>query len=378
MNTELWSRIKAVNIVSDDWGMCAWCPTAQVYEEIHPFEYMRTPWSSGTLETPRDMEVLFSLLEEFRGGDDLPCMIQPFCVISSPDYAAIKANGFTEYVDFSLEVGVSQGWDRGDLAAKAREGWQRGVWQPGYHGRAHHFSPRRWVERLREGDEWAVYAFERNTYVSETVSNRLPEYSGMSEPEQVAWLEEGLARFEQAFGFPARAARNSDFTPRTREVLADHEVRAVLSNRFVDDPEDSLMVLPRPIDFEPFLTADHENVVAHTLALIEESWDSGQPAVVSTHRRNYKGFDQGDVARNFEYLHELLGALSLFYPEVVYLCGDEVSQLDRTGYSVVQRGDRTICRNYGEEVVSVNLLLNGDICDMTLPVGETVINTREI
>jgi len=127
-----------VNIVSDDWGMCAWCPTAQVYEEIHPLEYMRTPWPSGILETPRDMDVLFALLEEFRGGGDLPCVIQPFYVVSSPDYAAIEANGFTRYADISLDAGASPGWERG-------------VWQPGYHARAHHFSPRRWIERLQTG-----------------------------------------------------------------------------------------------------------------------------------------------------------------------------------------------------------------------------------
>lgn len=197
----VWSETKAILRVSDHWGMCAWCPTVSVYEEMRTVEFMRNPWSSGTLETPSDMERPFGLLERFRGGEDLPVLFVPMYIMGSPDLARVESSGYGPYTDVGFDAGVPRGWERGDLKEKGREGIERGVWNPGYHARAHHFSPRRCLERLRQGGEWAQYASTRNVYVCETVPACLPEYAGIRESEQVAWVADGLARFERAFGF---------------------------------------------------------------------------------------------------------------------------------------------------------------------------------
>lgn len=379
MSGDVWTRKKALLIISDDWGMCAWCPTVSIYEEMRTLEFMRNPWSSGTLETPADMERLFRLLGRFRGGDDLPAVFVPMYIVGSPDFAAIEANRFTEYVDVGFDEGVPRGWERGDLAAKARDGIDRGVWHPGYHARAHHFSPRRWMERLREDDEWAHFAFQRNVYVCETVPDRLPEYDGMDGGEQVAWVSEGLARFERAFGYRPGSARNSDLTPRVVDTLVSGGVRAVTDEGPVKASEEAaedtgLTVLPHLISFEPFLSADHEDVVARTLAQIELAWAAGGPAAISTHRRDYKGFDQGDVERNFARLRELLEGVARRHPDAVYLCADEVAQLTQRGYSVVQRGMRTICRNYAaDRPVAAEVEIAGEACELAVPPGEMVV-----
>ncbi len=373
MNGNVWTRKKALTFISDDWGMCAWCPTVSVYEEMRALEFMRNAWSSGTLETPADMERLFRLLAGFRGGDDLPALFVPMVIVGSPDFAAVEANGFRSYIDVGIDVGVPRGWERGDLAAKAREGIDRGVWHPGYHARAHHFSPRRWIERLRAGDAWAHFAFQRNVYVCETVPDRLPEYAGMDEAEQVAWAEEGLARFERAFGFRPGSARNSDLTPRSIDVLVAWGVRATTDEGPVARSSKRITVLPHLINFEPFMTADHEDVVGRTLAEVEEAWAAGRPAAISTHRRHYKGFDQGDVERNFACLRALLARVARRHPDAIYLCGDEVAQLTRREFSIVQRGRRTICRNYGDRPVDITLEISHTSYEFTVPPGELVI-----
>ena len=86
MHSSVWAKQKALLIISDDWGMCAWSPTAQVYEEMHPLKFMHNPWSSGTLETPADMERLFALLESYCGCDGLPALFQPMYIVGNPDF----------------------------------------------------------------------------------------------------------------------------------------------------------------------------------------------------------------------------------------------------------------------------------------------------
>ena len=231
MEARLWARKKALLIQSDDWGMCAWCATSQAYEDLHPLGFMRTPWSAGTLETPADMERLFALLEHFHGGDGLPALFEPIYMVGSPDYDAIAANGFTAYVDAGLDQGVASGWERGDIVGKARDGMTRGVWHPGYHGRAHHFSPGAWTERLRRGEERAHFAFRRRSYVSENVADRLPEFDGMGDTERYAWVSEGLNRFERAFGYRARSTRNHDYSGSDREPCARSSMVACVASR---------------------------------------------------------------------------------------------------------------------------------------------------
>jgi hypothetical protein len=374
MSDSVWSKVKALVIVSDDWGMCAWCPTVSVYEEMHTLEFMRNPWSSGTLESPADMERLFSLLEQFRGGDDLPALFMPMYIVGSPDFAAIEATGFATYADVGIDEGVPRGWERGDLAAKAREGICRGVWHPGYHARAHHFSTQRWMERLHAGDEWAHHAFGRNVYVCETVRDRVREYARMGQDEQVDWVMEGIDRFERAFGVSPGSARNSDLTPSVLDALTERGVRAVTDEGPLKESDHRLVVLPRLIQFEPFMTADHEDIVARTLADIETRWADGRPAALSTHRRNYKGFDPGDVERNFARLRELLQAVADRHPDAVYLCGDEVAQLTRRGHSIIRRGRRIICRNYGQERVRAIISAGGHEHELALLPGETIVN----
>ena len=364
-------------IISDDWGMCAWSPTAQVYEEMHPLKFMHNPWSSGTLETPADMERLFALLESYCGCDGLPALFQPMYIVGNPDFETIKTSGFAAYVDIGLDQGVPEGWERGNLVAKAREGTARGVWHPGYHGRAHHHSPERWMHRLRERDEWARFAFERKMYVCELVRDRQPEYSTMDNDQLQVWIGEGLARFQRAFGYMPSSARNGDFTPSAIRALAGKGIRAIVKDGTTDGWDDRVYPLSPLIHFEPFLTADHQDVVSRVLSEIEREWASGGPAILSTHRRNYKGFDQGDVERNFACLRELLGGIAGCHPDAVYLCGSEIAQLARSGISTIRRGEHIICRNYGEHTASVTVDIDNAQFSLSVPVGELIIRLKE-
>ena len=104
---------------------------------------------------------------------------------------------------------------------------------------------------------------------------------------------------------------------------------------------------------------------------------AGQPAAISTHRCNYKAFDLAGVERNFRCLRELLAAIAVGHPDAIYLCGDEVAQLELQGYSIATRGDRIICRNYSETALPVSVEVAGEVLSVTLPRGELLIRSDE-
>jgi hypothetical protein len=192
---------------------------------------------------------------------------------------------------------------------------------------------------------------------------------------------EGLNRFERAFGYLARSARNWDFLPgQGRLALATcaaQGLRCVQTDGEFEDPDTGLLFLRRPVNFEPFLTADHEDVVERALADLAQGWARGEPGLLSSHRRNYKSFDLAGVERNFAALEALLQGIARRFPDAIWLCGDEVEQLDRQGWSVVRRGPRLVCRNYTGAPVDVGPAETGLAHGLALPRGETVIRVPE-
>ena len=238
-------------------------PTEESYHATRHEELMQTRWSSGSLETPADLERTFQLLEAHLGGDGQPIVFEPYYIVGSPDYDAIRASEFRYYVDVGLDQGVSQGWERGDIVAKAREGIERGVWSPQYHGRTHHFSHHRWLKRLREGEPRAVRMFAHRMYVCENVRERVPEHEDMAEPERKEWVRGAMGYFIRSFGFAPTSVRNSD-EAEIAWATQGIEIRVGASDREGEDqtgkrsPLADLWYSGSAINFEPFQTADQE------------------------------------------------------------------------------------------------------------------------
>lgn len=348
-----WKEHPAVVVWSDDWGMNAWAPTEEAYNATKHEELMQTRWSSGSLETPEDLERTYQLLEAHHSGDGQPIVFEPYYIVGGPDYEAIRANGFRHYVDFGLDQGVSQGWERGDIAAKAREGIERGVWAPQYHGRTHHFSHHRWLKRLREGEARAQRMFAHRMYVCETVKERVPEHEDMAEPERKEWVRGALSYFIRTFGFPPTSVRNSDEAEiawatqglQIRVGVADREGENQTGKH---SPLCDLWYAGRAINFEPFQTADQEDILTRVQAETVAAWQANRPAFISSHRRNFTAFTD-DVDNNFAVWDSYLSWLEEMHPNNVFLTMPEVRQLWENGTSSRRYGDIIVFRNWTDK-----------------------------
>ena len=352
-STVNWHKHPAVVVWSDDWGMNAWAPTEEAYHATRHEELMQTRWSSGSLETPADLERTFQLLESHRGGDGQPIVFEPYYIVGGPDYDAIRASAFCHYVDIGLDQGVYPGWERGDIVAKAREGMDRGVWAPQYHGRTHHFSHHRWLARLRANEALAQRMFDHHMYVSETVRERVPEHEDMPEPERKEWVRGALSYFIRAFGSPPASVRNSD---EAEIAWAAHGIgiRVGVANREGRDqtgersPVADLWYAGSAINFEPFLTADQEDILARVQAETAAAWQANRPAFISSHRRNFTAFTD-DVETNFAVWDSYLSWLESEHPTHVFLTMPEVRGLWESGMASRRYGSTLIFRNWTDK-----------------------------
>ena len=345
-----WKRHPALMVWSDDWNMCAWAPDRATYEATRHLPFMRTRWSAGTLETAPEMEDFFAVLRRHTGGDGILPVFEGYYVVGNPDYDAIEANGFQSYVDVGIDAGVSPGWERGSFLDVARQGIDEGIWNPQYHHRTHHFSGAAWVRRLQAGDPTARQMFARLMYVSEEVKDRTRE-NDQPGPEPFTWIREGVDRFRRAFGYTPASIRNGE--------QDDEPVAATGIQTYVNMPDINgqhatgrrstvadLFYIGRARDFEPFMVDD--DVVSRSLADVVTEIESGRPAALSTHRRNYVSF-AGDVPRNLALLDEMLATIRREIPEVSYLTSDEVRQLWETGTSVRMHGTKAVLRNWTDD-----------------------------
>ena len=348
-----WKEHPAVVVWSDDWGMNAWAPTEEAYNATRHEELMQTRWSSGSLETPADLERTFQLLEAHRSGDGQPIVFEPYYIVGSPDYDAIRAAEYRHYVDIGLDQGVSQGWERGDIVTKAREGIERGVWAPQYHGRTHHFSHHRWLRRLREDEARAHRMFAHLMYVCETVQERVPEHEDMAEPERKEWVRGAMSYFIRAFGYPPASVRNSD-EAEIAWATQGIGIRVGVSDREGEDqtgktsPLADLWYAGRALNFEPFQTADQEDILARVQAETTAAWEANLPAFISSHRRNFTAFTD-DVDNNFAVWDSYLSWLETQHPANVFLTMPEVRQLWETGASSRRYSNTIIFRNWTDK-----------------------------
>lgn len=356
------AKFQAIAFHSDDWGYCGCVPDRTAYETLVQLFEKRSGragrvLAQSTLETPQDLERLFEVLEGHRDLHGRHPVFQSAYIVSNPDYAAIQASGGTHFLDVALPQ-VPRGWERGDIVAKAREGIRRGVWSPVFHG-ACHFHPGRWMRRLKAGSE-EQQALGNGCFLG-TGSQDDFEFAGSwGSREDQGRLKLGIKRFSALFGTPEIAVlpcyaweqglervlsrcgirylqgKNHQIHRRT---LLD-KVRGKLSN-FVGMKDSAkswqiktgdyaigtgISYVCRNVYFEPYQQPDMniKDVVAQALGRILEVWESGQPAVVISHRANYASIDCQVVDRGVRGLNLLLQQLKRLHPETRFLNDPEL------------------------------------------------------
>ena len=371
-----WQRFPSAVFESDDWGACESAPEVDVAAKILMLhkKLLKSDYSPvTTLENPVQLERLFQILEKHKGADGLPAVFTAFVCTGNPDFKKICANGYTKYEDIGLNTGVPAGWERGDVAGKLREGFERGIFHPEFHSTLHHTSPHLWLERLREDSDIGKLArgmFDMNCYAQR---EHLPEYHGMNVREQNKWVKKGIERFKKIFGFMPSAAVTSDAFPETELVWSMNGINTICLKNCRTNNGETVVYVTKPWNMQDAYSKigdynELKDVVYITRNAFFESgmapgWDDSaedvlsvvkrnikefnEPAIISTHRINYVSFDNEMVEKRYFELEKLLNGLSKM--KINFLTTSEVGQLYRQGWSERKFGSKTILRKWHKD-----------------------------
>ena len=366
-----WTRLRAVVLESDDWGLCAWSPDSQAWRALADQPPFRTPsgkrYAGSTLESAEDVKAISDTLIEFRGGDGFPPVWQANTVMSSPDYARLEPPGFAvEHLPLLDFPNVPSRWQRPRLWEQVSIARMAGLWWPELHG-LHHLPEHTWLTALRRGENDARRAHEHQSPVCSAVEAS-GEYAA-TEPEAVRArnLELAVTKFRSLFGRLPGSVCPPDYRwddrlesdaerlgiptiqgkpeqlghalPRLRRILLTFQWPHTRGPHFY---------LPPRIAFEPAAQPRNAAKVGAEAAAraVKRAWQRGQPAIVSTHRMNYVHLDHAHAEEGRTALRELL--VKLEREGAVFLTDREVYELQTRRWSVREIGARgVLVRYYG-------------------------------
>jgi hypothetical protein len=308
------------------------------------------------LETRADLEALFDVLTAVRDARGLPAVMTAYALCANPDFARIRAERRYAFEPLpetfarctAEHPGAYEGaWELW------REGVERGIFQPQFHGREHIN-----VALIEAKLAMADADLEANLGVDSMAGlHGLPDMPGVGfthafggdDPKQLAGqrhiLKDGLERFEQVFAF-----RSLTFTPPAQRLnpgllgalrpaglltldrpfveRRDRGFRQIIPRlNFPTRPRATrLGTIVRTVSFEPGQRL-YADPVGHALAQIELAFRSGKPAVVSSHRANFSGHIEPNNRREgLRALKDLLERIVALWPDVRFISADQLAR----------------------------------------------------
>lgn len=379
------ARYPVVVCESDDWGACEIVPRP-CRDEYHALLKRHGHQSADgvTLETAAELTAVQEVLGSVRGRDGFPAVFTAFTCMGNPDFAAIAASDFRTYHDIPLGQGFPSPWDGTGVLEQMHQGCAIGVWEPEYHSMLHHTSPKLWLELLRgtgPDAELARDLFQLNAYYQ---LRHLPEYHGYDIREQHDMICTGFARFTQLFGHRPSAAVSSDAYPETELLWAAAGARAIcLKNCRVNSGE--IVVYPnkpwnmqdvyaRLGDCDPLLNAtfltrnvfmEYGHSSDDVLQAVTANFTRHrEPAVISTHRANYCGWNPGRQDASLERLHTVLTTLSR--NGAIFLTSGELADLYRQGWSCRRFNRQCLLRKWFDSAIGPDFIAD-------LPAGDHLL-----
>ena len=341
---------------SDDWGAIR-MPNPAAFDALakHGLDLAGCPYDRlDCLESRSDLDALFNVLERHRDSQGNPPVFTFNTVLGNPDFEAIEASGFQSFAHEGLFESYHRYYGE-DLKPVWKQAMEASLIQPQFHGREH-LNVGLWLKDLHSGNREACLAFKHGYFglTTRTSSSRQRNYLAAYWPESLshmseiqAIVENGLAMFEQVFGFPSRTFVACNYVlPRELEsTLAESGVRLIQGQRgqfmpSADGEETRIrrsftgqrnefgqVYSVRNVKFEPFEDPSRDWVGA-ALGDISAAFFWHKPAIISTHRVNYvRGMEPANRDRSLRLLEQLLHRVTKNWPDVEFVSTDALAEM---------------------------------------------------
>lgn len=337
---------------SDDWGAIRMRDAAAL--QAMTKRGLRLPRSAydrfDCLESRRDLENLFNVLDANRSRRHEPPIFTFNTVMGNPNFQCIKEDNFTRFSHEDLFQSYRR-YHGDDLRACWNQAIQESLIKPQFHAREH-LNVDLWLADLREGFPETKLAFDYDYYALTTITSSPTQrhYLGAHWPESISHLQninaivsDGLAMFEREFGFRSRsfiacnyllpkeveaaiAAEGVELIQGKRASLkrTTARIRSALTGYTGFRNQYGQIYSARNVRFEPFEDGSRD-WVASAINEIGRAFFWGTPAIVSTHRVNYVGgLDQRNSDRNIRLLDLLLKKIIASWPDAEFITSDDL------------------------------------------------------
>jgi len=311
-----------------------------------------------TLETRRDLEMLYETLRSVRDKNGRFAVFTPFALPCNINFDKVEESGFEKYHYELLPETFQKLSDRQPEAYAGawemlQQGIEAGLMVPQFHGREH-LNLKVFEEMLQKKDPEVITALKNRSYtgisesgyktISQMAAFDFWKFEENDRFEEI--IRDGLNRFEQVYGY-----RSDQFTPPAgREHPVIHKTLKENGIHYIDTPliksehqgdgkykkvfnytgkrsREGQCFIVRNVVFEPIDPRGFD-WVDNTMQQIEAAFRWNRPAIISSHRVNYCGhIDPENREKGLSALRELLKRITERWPEVEFMAANELGKL---------------------------------------------------
>lgn len=350
-------RSKFLIFESDDWGSVR-MPSMRSYESLKNNgvdlgigESLRYN-ISDTLASKEDFVALYEVLSKYKDHLGNHPIFTAISVVANPDFEAIKNHEFQKYF-FEPFIETLKRYGKEDSFALWREGIDRKLFYPEFHGREH-LNVAVWMRALQNKDRDTLLAFEEGCW---GIMNHLNQPYGIMYQaafdleyrndliSQEEIIKSGLSLFKDIHGYEARyfVPPNGPFNNSLEKVLSENGIQFIGAAKLQLEPQGLGKVkrvfhwlgqkntygqsyITRNAFFEP--NSPGIDWVNGCLANISDAFKWNKPAVISTHRTNYIGsLNLKNRSNSLELLDLLLSSIVKTWPDVEFITSTQLGKL---------------------------------------------------
>jgi hypothetical protein len=349
---------KLLAFESDDWGSIR-MPSNEVFENLSRAGIDLTSDDGyrynkfDSLETYEDLTALFDVLCSVKDYTGRYAVFTPASIVANPDFTKIRQSDFQEYFYEPFTDTLKRYPHCGDSFALWREGIDKRLFVPQFHGREH-LNICVWMRALRSAHYRTLLTFENGMWGISTANDPAIKVEFQAaydfiEPDDLMYQNEvivsGLNLFEKLFGYRATyfVPPNSPFSTKLENVCFNQGIKYMFGSFIQTEPlgygktgiryhwlgqkrKSGLTYLTRNCLFEPDQSG--RDWVDNCLYEISVAFKLHKPAVVSTHRVNYIGaLYKENRESGLKQLKSLLKIIIKTWPETEFITSAELGEI---------------------------------------------------
>ncbi len=355
------TKRKIVVIESDDWGSIrtyskeAFLKLKNIGLNVDSNHYN----SFESLESNDDLNMLFSVLKDFRDSKGNSPVFTPMCIMGNPDFDKIKESNYQNYHFQPLHETLKEYPNHDQLINLWNKGVEEKIFFPEIHGREH-INARRYLKILQThgGKEGMREALQYKSVGASKYKNFVfPNYLGALHPESMEevkelhlHLEEAGKLFSNYMGYQPNCfiAPNAEEPKELESTLNKMGVKYLTRSKrrtypigdgafkkewnFIGDKNEyNQTIINRNCFFEPVCFGEHENISDWANSCLNEMeiaffWN--KPAVISSHRVNYIGhIEPANREKGIQSLRYLLKTMLTKWPDIEFMSTNQLGEI---------------------------------------------------